>query len=130
MSESLIGLEAEVQQTVGADMLAASVGSGSVNVFATPELILLLEKTAVEALAGHLEDGKTTVGSGLDVTHLAATPVGMSVKATAKVTGVEGRKVIFEVSATDEVDKIAAGTHTRFIVSAESFQARADAKGK
>lgn len=130
MSESLIGLEAELDQTVSADMLAASVGSGSVNVFATPELILLIEKTAVAALEGHLEAGKTTVGSGLDVTHLAATPVNMAVKATAKVTGIDGRKVTFEVSASDEVETIATGTHTRFIVSADSFQARADAKGK
>ena len=128
MSDSMIGLTAALQQIVKGDMLAASVGSGSVAVFATPELILLLEKTAVAALDGHLDEGTTTVGSALDVTHLAATPEGMAVTATATVVRVEGRKLTFEVSARDEQESIATGTHTRFIVGAQSFQNRANAK--
>ena len=128
MSESLVGLSATVSQMVTDSMLANSVGSGSVSVFATPELILLLEKTAVAALEGKLDAGQTTVGSGLDVTHLAATPSGMNVSGFARVTGVDGRKLTFEVSATDDSDKIAEGTHTRFIVEAEKFQNRANSK--
>lgn len=128
MSDLLIGSSAELRQTVTREALAANVGSGSVDVFATPELVLLLEKTAVAALAGKLEDGSTTVGSALDITHLAATPEGMEVLATARVVKAEGRKLTLEVSARDERELIAEGTHTRFIVDAEKFQRRADSK--
>ncbi|MCZ6501389.1 MAG: thioesterase family protein [Gammaproteobacteria bacterium] len=128
MSEALTGLSATVTQTVTVEMLAKNVGSGTVSVFSTPELVLLLEKTALVALDGKLEAGKTTVGSGLDVTHLAATPLGMTVKCTVKVMSVDGRKLTFEVAAEDEQESIAKGTHIRFIVDAEKFQARADAK--
>ena len=128
MPTSLIGLSATTTQTVTADMLAKNVGSGSVLVFSTPSLILLLEKTAVAALDGKLEAGKTTVGSGLDVTHLAATPTGMEVKGTAEVIAVEGRKIIFKVEAEDGQESIAEGSHTRFIVDEAKFQDRADSK--
>lgn len=128
MSESLVGLSALVSLEVTEDMLAKNVGSGSVSVFSTPDLILLLEKTAVAALEGQLNSNQTTVGSGLDVTHLAATPVAMKVTGSAKVVAVDGRKVIFEVAAQDEQEKIAEGTHTRYIVDTEKFQARADSK--
>ena len=110
-------------------MLAKTVGSGSVRVFATPELVLLLEKAAVAALDEHLEPGQTTVGSGLEITHLAATPLGMQVQGTAEILAIDGRKVTFKVTAEDEMDRIAEGVHTRFIVDAEKFQARANAKG-
>jgi fluoroacetyl-CoA thioesterase len=130
MSEALVGLSAELKQVVTREMLAVSVGSGRVSVFATPELILLLEKTAVAALEGGLEANTTTVGSGLDVTHLAATPAGMEVRGIASVVAVDGRKVTFEVSAYDEKEKIAEGSHTRFIVDAKKFQDRAEAKLK
>ena len=120
--------KATVTQTVTEEMLAKNVGSGTVSVFSTPELVLLLEKTALLALDGKLEAGNTTVGSGLDVTHLAATPIGMIVTCTAKVVSVDGRKLTFEVTAEDEQESIATGIHIRFIVDAEQFQARADAK--
>jgi fluoroacetyl-CoA thioesterase len=128
MPTSLIGLSATTTQTVTEDMLAKNVGSGTVLVFSTPSLILLLEKTAVAALDGKLEAGKTTVGSGLDVTHLAATPIGMEVKGSAEVIAVEGRKVIFKVSAEDGQESIAEGSHTRFIVDEAKFQDRANSK--
>ena len=128
MQTSLVGLSATITQTVSEDMLAKNIGSGTVLVFSTPSLILLLEKTAVAALVEKLEAGKTTVGSGLDVTHLAATPVGMNVTGTAEVIAVEGRKVIFKVAAEDEQESIAEGRHTRFIVDEAKFQDRADLK--
>ena len=128
MPTSLIGLSATTTQTVTEDMLAKNIGSGTVLVFSTPSLILLLEKTAVAALNGNLEAGKTTVGSGLDVTHLAATPIGMEVKGTAEVIEVEGRKIVFKVAAEDGQESIAEGTHTRFIVDEAKFQDRADSK--
>jgi fluoroacetyl-CoA thioesterase len=128
MSDELTGLSASVTQTVTRDMTAKEVGSGSVSVFATPELVLLLEKTAVRALEGKLGAGRTTVGSGIDVTHQAATPIGMEVTCTARVVSVDRRKLTFEITAEDEHESIATGTHTRYIVDAEQFQARADAK--
>lgn len=128
MPDSLTGLSATITQTVTEEMLAKNVGSGTVLVFSTPSLILLLEKTSVAALEGKLEAGKTTVGSGLDVTHLAATPVGMKVTGTAEVIAVEGRKIVFKVAAKDEKESIAEGTHSRFIVDEAKFQDRADLK--
>jgi fluoroacetyl-CoA thioesterase len=128
MPTSLIGLSATTTQTVNEDMLAKNVGSGTVLVFSTPSLILLLEKTAVAALDGKLEAGKTTVGSGLDVTHLAATPTGMEVKGTAEVIEEDGRKIVFKVAAEDEQENIAEGRHTRFIVDEAKFQDRANSK--
>lgn len=128
MPETLTGLSATVTQTVTEEMSAKNVGSGTVSVFSTPELVLLLEKAALAVLHGKLEAGKTTVGSGLEMTHLAATPVGMIVTCTARVKAVDGRKLIFEITAQDERESIATGTHVRFIVDAEKFQARADAK--
>jgi len=128
MSSALTGLSATVTETVTEDMSAKNVGSGTVSVFSTPDLVLLLEKTALAALSGKLEAGKTTVGTALDLTHLAATPVGMKVTCTATVKAVEGRKLVFEVKAEDEREAIAAGTHTRFVVDVEKFQLRADAK--
>lgn len=128
MPDSLTGLSATITQTVTEEMLAKNVGSGTVLVFSTPSLILLLEKTSVAALDGKLEAGKTTVGSGLDVTHLAATPVGMKVTGTAEVIAIEGRKIVFKVAAKDEQESIAEGSHTRFIVDEAKFQDRADLK--
>ena len=128
MSESLIGLSATITELVEEKMLANRIGSGTVAVFATPELILLLEKTAVACLEGHLEAGQTTVGSNLEVNHLAATPLGMQVTATVEVLEVDRRKVTFKVTARDETDQIAEGRHTRFIVDAERFQSAANLK--
>ncbi len=128
MPTSLVGLSTTITQTVSEEMLAKNIGSGTVLVFSTPSLILLLEKTSVAALEGKLETGETTVGSGLDVTHLAATPVGVKVTGTAEVIAVEGRKIVFKVAAKDEQESIAEGTHTRFIVDEAKFQDRADLK--
>jgi len=128
MPASLTGLSATITQTVTEEMLAKNIGSGTVLVFSTPSLILLLEKTSVAVLEGKLETGETTVGSGLDVTHLAATPVGVKVTGTAEVIAVEGRKIVFKVAAKDEQESIAEGTHTRFIVDEAKFQDRADLK--
>lgn len=122
------GLTATLNQVVSETMLANQVGSGSEPVFATPELALLIEKTAVAALAGHLPDGHTTVGTRLEISHLAATPLGMGVSATARLTGVEGRKLVFEVEASDANELICKGSHTRYLVEAESFTRRANDK--
>jgi predicted thioesterase len=109
-------------------MLASHVGSGSEPVFATPQLVLLIEKAAVAALADHLPAGQTSVGTRLDVSHMAATPMGMEVSATARLTTVEGRKLVFEVEAMDARELIAKGSHTRYLVDASTFTSRANGK--
>lgn len=103
---------------------AVTMGSGSLKVFATPAMIALIEKAACSALDGQLEDGMTTVGTKLDVAHVAATPVGMTVTADATLTEIDNRRLVFKVVTKDEKDVIGKGTHERFIVNAEKFTAK------
>jgi fluoroacetyl-CoA thioesterase len=131
MTETLQpGLTGTASGTVTADLTAAALGSGNVNVYSTPALIALLEAAAINALDGHLDEGQTSVGTSLDVKHTSATPVGMSVQATATLREIDGRRLVFEVSASDEVELIGQGTHERFIVDQARFEARVRGKGK
>jgi fluoroacetyl-CoA thioesterase len=124
------GLSAELSITVTDAETAAKWGSGLVPVYSTPALVGLMEAAAVKALAGQLEAGKTTVGGHIDVHHLAATPVGMTVRARAELTAIEGRKLTFQIEAWDEAEKIGEALHERFLVDTEKFVARVEAKGK
>lgn len=123
------GLAAELTHTVTEADTAAQWGSGLVPVFSTPALVGLMESCAVHALHGRLPEGQTTVGGRIDVRHLAATPVGMRVRARAELTAVEGRKLIFTIEAWDEQEKVGEALHERYIIDAEKFVARARAKG-
>lgn len=114
--------------TVTADMLASRMGSGLVDVFATPMLIAMMEGTAAQSVADELAPGQTTVGTRLDVRHLAATPEGMRVRVVSRLTAVDGRKLTFAVQAFDEIEQIGEGTHERFVVDQDKFVARAQAK--
>jgi fluoroacetyl-CoA thioesterase len=107
---------------------AIALGSGDVPVFATPALAGLMEAAAVDALRDVLDDGQTTVGVQLDLQHLAATPVGMTVRAEARLMTVEGRRLTFRVSAADATEQIGVGTHQRVIVDRERFMHRTLAK--
>jgi predicted thioesterase len=129
MPELTPGLSAEITLTVTESDTAARWGSGLVPVFGTPSLVGLMENAAVKALQGHLPEGQTTVGGRIDVQHLAATPVGMNVRARAELKTIEGRKLIFQIEAWDEVEKIGEATHERFIIKTDKFIARAQAKG-
>lgn len=129
MSEIKPGLSAEVSMTVSEADTAARWGSGLVPVYSTPALVGLLEAAAVSALDGKLDAGQTTVGGRIDVRHLAATPVGMVVRARAELTVVEGRKLSFKVEAWDAVEKIGEGLHERYVIEVEKFVARARQKG-
>lgn len=111
------------ETTVAALNTAATMKSGSLPVFATPALIALMEEAAVNAL--DLRAGETSVGVLVHVAHTAATPVGMRVWAEAKVTGQEGRKLFFHVSAADERGPVGEGRHERVIVSEADFLAKA-----
>ena len=107
---------------------AAAVGSGSLPVFATPYMIALMENAACNAIADALEDGQSSVGTKLDVSHDAATPVGMHVTARAELIEVDRRRLVFRVTASDDAGPIGQGTHERFLIMAEKFLAKAEAK--
>jgi fluoroacetyl-CoA thioesterase len=130
MDELTPGLTAEIKHIVTDADTASKWGSGLVPVFSTPALVGLMESAAVAALTGHLLSGQTSVGGRIDVRHLAATPVGMQVRARAELTGVEGRKLIFKVEAWDEVELIGEAEHERFIVDEARFLGRIQAKIK
>ncbi|MBX3050488.1 MAG: thioesterase family protein [Caldilineaceae bacterium] len=119
------GLTGEASATVDNTNTAASLGSGLVPVFGTPALIALLELAAVHAVMAHLPPGSTSVGTHVDVRHLAATPTGMGVRANATLTAVDGRQLHFVVEAFDEVEKVGEGTHIRMIVERERFVQKA-----
>jgi predicted thioesterase len=128
------GLTGSVQMIVAEDDTAERWGSGLVPVFGTPALVALMENAAVQALEGHLPPGQTSVGGRMDVHHLAPTPVGMQVQARATlsrvdtVTQVDGRRLVFDVEAWDEVEQVGRASHERFIVDQAAFVAKAKAK--
>ena len=123
-----VGMKGRAETEVTRDNIAQAVGSGLVPVFATPCMIALMEKAAVNAVQAQLAPDEGTGGTRLDVTHDAATPVGMKVWAEAEVTAVEGRRLTFAVSAYDEAEKIGGGTHERFLIKPERFLAKAEGK--
>ena len=114
--------------TVGDEHTAPFVGSGRVRVLATPVMINLFEAAALAAIEHLLPDGHQSLGIHLDVTHVAATPVGMAVTAVAEVIALEGRVVKFKVSASDERDLIGEGVHDRVVVNVAKFDLRVQEK--
>ena len=126
----LIGAKCQLQETVTEDLTASAVGSGALPVFGTPFLCALMENAAMTCLQSFLEEGKGSVGTHLDVSHDAPTPVGMTVWAEAEITNLSenGRMVDFAVKAWDEKGPIGSGTHTRAIISNEKFLAKCNAK--
>lgn len=124
----VIGMKGRAETQVVPENTAAAVGSGLVPVFATPYMIALMENAAVNAVQSALDPRQGTVGTRLDVTHDAATPVGIKVWAEAEVTAVEGKKLTFSVQAFDEAGPIGGGTHERFIIAVDRFLVKAEAK--
>jgi predicted thioesterase len=124
----MIGLRGEAAAHVTADKTAASLGSGDLPVYGTPALVALMEAAAVNALAGRLEATETTVGTAIQLTHLAATPVGLAVRAEAELTGLDGRKLTFIVQAYDAHEPIGRAQHQRVIVSRHRFLAKVNQK--
>ena len=123
-----IGLKGRAEALVTEQNTAAAVGSGSLPVFATPMMVALMEQAAVNALAGCLEEGQSSVGTHMDVSHDSATPVGLKVWAQAELTAVEGRALTFAVTAFDEAGPIGKGSHTRFLIQEERFMAKTNGK--
>ena len=115
------GLEGYAETMVEAADTALEVGSGDLRVYATPCLAALMEGAACACLEGLLPEDQTSVGISLDLRHTAATPVGMAVRAKAVLTAVEGKKLTFEITASDETGEIGTATHERVIVKIERF---------
>lgn len=122
------GIKGRKEIIVTQEKTAKAMGSGTLDVFATPAMIALMENTAFESVAGELEEGSGTVGTALNVKHVAATPVGMKVVCETELVKVDGKALTFSVKAFDEKGLIGEGEHERFIVFNEKFQAKADAK--
>ena len=124
------GLTGSAQLIVGEQHTAPRIGSGRIRVLATPVMINLIEAAALAAIEQSLPEEHQSLGTHLDVTHVAATPVGMRVTATAEVLRVEGRTVYLKVRAEDERELIGEGTHERVVVNVNRFDARVQAKVK
>lgn len=125
------GMMGQWETTVEEGMLAAAVGSGEVRVLATPMMIMGMERAAMEAIRPCLPEGMTSVGTRVDISHMAPTPCGMKVRFEAKLTAVSanGRGLTFAVAAYDEAGPIGEGSHERVVVDRKKFQSRAQAKG-
>lgn len=130
MSEDLLATPCvgEAERMVTEDWSAPGMGSGTVPVLATPALIALMEQAAVRALEGRLLAGQTAVGIRIDVRHLAATPIGMGVRARAVLVAVEGRRLTFQIEAWDDAEKVGEAVHERVLVDVERFMERARSK--
>lgn len=122
------GIKFSIERKVTEHMTARVMGSGTLDVFATPSMIALIEETAWRSVAPQLESGMATVGTLLNVAHVAPTPVGMTVKCETELTEVDGRRLVFSVKVSDKCGEIGRGTHERFIINEEKFQKKADTK--
>lgn len=123
-----VGAKGISENVVTDELTAAAIGSGSVRVFATPYMIAMMELASCNALAPYYEEGQSSVGTRLNVSHDAATPVGMKVRAEAEVVEVDRRRVVLNVTAYDEAGVIGKGTHERFLIDAAKFIAKAEGK--
>ncbi|MFR9619949.1 MAG: thioesterase family protein [Rikenellaceae bacterium] len=119
-----IGLTAQSTTSVVLDNTAIKLGSGDLEVFATPAMIALMENAAMMAVAAALPEGSTTVGTEMNASHIKASGIGAQITATATVTQVEGRKITLRVEASQDGILIGEGTHTRFIVDRVKFMSK------
>jgi fluoroacetyl-CoA thioesterase len=122
------GAKGSAEMIVAREHTAPHVGSGKIAVLATPVMVNLMEAAALAAVENHLPAGQQTLGIHLDVSHVAATPVGMRVRARAELTKVDGRRLTFRVFAEDECELIGEGIHQRVVVNVARFDQRVQAK--
>ena len=116
-----IGLKYESRTTVSTANSAKTLGSGDIDVFATPAMVALMENAAMLAVAAELPEGSATVGTQMNTSHIKASPLGAVITASAELTAVDGRKLTFAVKAWDEKGVIGEGEHTRFVVDRARF---------
>ena len=122
------GIRGKLERTVTPELTAEALGSGLLPVFATPAVIALAEETAWKSVAGELEEGQGTVGTRMELSHIAATPVGMAVRCETELVEIDRRKLVFTIEVSDEKEKIAEGRHERFIIDSAKFLAKAQGK--
>lgn len=122
------GIKGRKSVTVSEANTAKTMGSGTLDVFATPAMITLIEQAAYTSVASELEPGWGSVGTALNVQHLSATPVGMTVTAETELVEVDRRRLVFSAQVFDETGLVGQGTHERFLVENEKFQSKANAK--
>ena len=123
-----VGIRGQKETIVTKQNTAAGIGSGSLEVFSTPIMILLMEESCFMSVSDKLDEGFTTVGISVDVKHLSATPLGMKVEINSELIKIDGRALTFKVEAYDEKGLIGEGIHERFIVNNEKFQSKTDSK--
>ena len=123
-----IGIQGRATVKVTQSNLASSTGSGAVDVFSTPSLVLLMEEAAMDALKPYMEPGESSVGTLVNIRHISPTTLGLTVTATATLTEIDGRRLVIHVEARDELDKVGEGTHERFLISVDRFISRAREK--
>lgn len=122
------GLSYELTEEVTKEKLASTKGSGGLDVYATPEMITLMEKASLLAVADHLPEGDTTVGTAVNIKHTSPTLPGSRVRVVATLIEIDRRRLSFDVKAFDEAGEIGSGTHERFIVNADRFLEKARSK--
>lgn len=126
--EITVGMKGTAETSVEREDTAYEVGSGELLVYATPCMVALMEGAACDAIKDAIPEGKTSVGTMLNISHVAATPVGMDVRAEAEVTEVDGNTVTFQITAYDEAGKIGEGTHKRAVITSQKFLDKVYAK--
>lgn len=123
MLDLLVGIQGHAETTVSTLNTAEAMGSGTLEVFATPAMVALMEQAAINALS--LPEGQSSVGISLSIMHSAATPIGLKVYATAELIEIDRRRLIFSVEARDEVGQIGSGKHERVVIEVEPFLVKA-----
>lgn len=123
-----VGIKGNLERTVTEDLTAEALGSGLLPVFATPAAVALAEETAWRSVAGELEEGQGTVGTLMELAHIAATPLGMKVRCETELVEIDRRKLVFTVKIYDEKEKVADGRHERFIIDNTKFLSKAEGK--
>ena len=122
------GIQGRAETVVNDTNTAAAVGSGNLDVFATPFMIALMEEASQRSVAPYLTEGESTVGTKISVSHDAATPLGMKVRAESRLIENDGRRLVFEVRAWDECGPVGQGSHERFIIRRQRFLEKVEAK--
>lgn len=122
------GIKGKIELTVTKEKCAGALGSGELDVFATPAMIALIEETAWKSVVPYLQPGEGTVGTALNVRHLAATPMGLRVRCETELTLVDRRRLVFNVKVYDDFELVGEGTHERFVIQYERFMKKANEK--
>ena len=122
------GIQGEKKEQVTQENTALTMKSGALKVYATPAMIALMEQAAYKSVAAELEEGKGTVGTLMNVSHISATPLGMEVTAKSELVEIDRKRLVFKVEAFDERGRIGEGTHERFVIDNEKFQEKANNK--